>query len=393
MTGLSDPATAPEARVARRPARAEVIGSLLRPPLLLEALAEIYPREHSMAYAEERAKDRSRLDEIAEKEIERVVARQVEAGLDVVTDGEFRRVLYTNSLQDAIEGLRPGPKRRTFRTASGEEVETAPIPRAEARLRKVGSPLAREAALLAQLTAHPFKVTLPAGSWFLSPENFVPGLTDRFYESHDELMDDVLGIQRALIAEAIDAGARYIQLDFPRYVNLLSEGHREALRSSGADPDTFLERALDVDRRVIEGFPSDITFGLHLCRGNFRSSWIYEGSLEPVAERLFNELPYDVFLVEWEDTSRDGDYSPLRHVPPGPTVVLGAVSSKVAGLESDEDVLEALEEAGRFLDIDQLALSTQCGFASEAQGNHLTEDDQWRKLDLVVSVSDQVWGS
>ncbi len=150
MTGLSDPATAPEARVARRPARAEVIGSLLRPPLLLEALAEIYPREHSMAYAEERAKDRSRLDEIAEKEIERVVARQVEAGLDVVTDGEFRRVLYTNSLQDAIEGLRPGPKRRTFRTASGEEVETAPIPRAEARLRKVGSPLAREAALLAR---------------------------------------------------------------------------------------------------------------------------------------------------------------------------------------------------------------------------------------------------
>ena len=161
-----------------------------------------------MAYEEERAKDRSRLDEIADEEIRRVVARQIEIGLDVVTDGEFRRVLYTNSLQDAIEGLRPGPKGRVFTTAGGEEVETAPVPLAHARIRKAGSPIAREAAFLAGLTAAPFKVTLPAASWFLSPDNWVPGITDCFYTSHEELTEDILAIQRDLIAEAIDAGAR-----------------------------------------------------------------------------------------------------------------------------------------------------------------------------------------
>ena len=145
-------------------------------------------------------------------------------------------------------------------------------------------------------------------------------------------------------------------------------------------------------QRVIEGFPDYVTFGLHLCRGNFRSAWLFNGTLEPVAERIFNELRYDVFLVEWEDTEREGDYSPLRHVPPGPIVALGAVSSKFGRLESQDAVIRALEEASRYLDIEQLALSTQCGFASEATGNRLAEDEQWRKLDLIGAVADRVWG-
>jgi 5-methyltetrahydropteroyltriglutamate--homocysteine methyltransferase len=381
-----------EAGLARTPARAEVIGSLLRPARLRAALEEIYDPDHLMAYAEERSKDRSRLDRIADEEIRRVVQRQVDAGLDVVTDGEFRRLLYTNSLQDAIDGLEPGTRGRTFRTPTGEEFETAPNPVVADRLRKVASPLAREAEFLASVTSHPFKVSLPAGSWFLLPENFVPGVTDRIYASQEEMFEDMLAIQRELIAEAIEAGARYIQLDFPRYVHLLSDDGRAAIAASGEDPDRFLDRALDADRRVIEGFPADVRFGLHVCRGNLRSSWMFEGSLEPLAERIFNELPYDAFLVEWEDSSRDGDYAPLRFVPSGPTVVLGAVSSKFGALESDDEIVRALEEAAQHVDIGQLAISTQCGFASEAGGNLLTEDDQWRKLELVGRAAERVWG-
>jgi 5-methyltetrahydropteroyltriglutamate--homocysteine methyltransferase len=375
----------------RKPARAEVIGSLLRPPRLLEAMEAMYAPGHLMAYADDRARDHSQADAIADEEIRRVVARQIDAGLDVVTDGEFRRLLYTNSLQDAIEGFEPGEKGRTFRAPTGEVFDTPPLPVASAKLRKVASPPARDAEFLRGITSHPFKVTLPAGSWFLATENFVPGITDRVYASPAELFEDVLAILRELIADAIAAGARYIQLDFPRYVHLIDEAPREALRKAGVDPDEFLERALDADRRVIEGFPEDVTFGLHICRGNFRSAWLFNGSLEPLAERIFNELPYDVFLVEWEDTTREGDYAPLRHVPAGPIVALGAVSSKTGQLESEEAVVAALEEASRYLDIDQLAISTQCGFASEAQGNYLTEEEQWRKLDLIGSVARRVW--
>lgn len=378
-------------RSPRRPPRAEVIGSLLRPRRLLDALSAVYAENHVMAYAEEREKDRSELWAIAEEEIARVVSRQIDAGLDVVTDGEFRRFLYTNSLQDAVEGLVPGEHGRVFRTAAGEDVETPPNPRVAGRLRKIDSPLAREAEYLRSITGHPFKVSLPAGSWFLLPENFRAGDTDRFYESPDELCAAMLAIQRELIADAIAAGARYIQLDFPRYVNLLSEGPREALRRDGVDPDEFLERALAADRDVIAGFPAEVRFGMHVCRGNWRSQWMFEGSLEPVAERLF-QLPYDAFLLEWEDPRREGDYSPLRHLPPGPIAVLGAVSSKCSTLEDEDDVVRALDEASRYVDIDQLAISTQCGFASEAHGNLLTEDDQWRKLELVARVAERVWG-
>ncbi|MGH2849174.1 MAG: hypothetical protein ACRDLP_01000 [Solirubrobacteraceae bacterium] len=380
------------ARPARHPARAEAIGSLLRPPRLLEAMEDLYQPGHLMAYADDRGRDRTRADAIADEEIRRVVARQIDAGLDVVTDGEFRRLLYTNSLQDAIDGFEPGTRGRTFRAPSGEVFETPPLPVAAARLRRAASPAARDAAFLQELTGHPFKVTLPAGSWFMAHEHYVPGITDLVYDSPEELFEDVLAILRELIADAIDAGARYIQLDFPRYVHLVDEAPRDALRAVGIDPDRFLDHCLDADRRVIEGFPEDVTFGLHVCRGNMRSAWLFSGSLEPVAERMFNELPYDVFLLEWEDTDREGDHRPLRHAPPGPIVALGAVSSKFGGLESEDAVIRALEDASRFIDMDQLAISTQCGFASEAQGNLLSEDEQWRKLELVASVAARVWG-
>jgi 5-methyltetrahydropteroyltriglutamate--homocysteine methyltransferase len=279
-----------------------------------------------------------------------------------------------------------------FHNAAGEKVIFGGVPRITGRLRKVDSPLAREAALLRTVADRPFKVTLPAASWFLPTVFFE---SDGPYASHDELLEDTLAIQRELIADAVAAGARYVQLDFPSYVQLIDEGAREhAIVRQGLDPQEFLDRAIDLDRRVIEGFPDSVTFGLHICRGNHRSMWIYEGSLEPVAERIFGELPYDVFLVEWDDPERAGDFGALRHVPRGgPIVVLGIVSSKHAPVETREKLIGEIERAARHVDVAQLALSPQCGFASTSEGNELSPETQWAKLAAVARVADEVWGS
>jgi 5-methyltetrahydropteroyltriglutamate--homocysteine methyltransferase len=353
----------------RSPARAEVVGSLLRPPRLLDgAVAR----------------------EVVDAEVRVAVARQIDAGLDVVTDGEFARAAFTHSFYDAIEGIEPSPLPVRFRNAAGETVLYRGVPRISGRLRKVDNPLVREVDRLRAITDHPFKVTLPAASWFLPTVFFEQ---EGPYSSHDELLEDTLAIQRELIAEAIGAGARYVQLDFPSYVQLTDAGAREyAIVRQGIDPDAFLAKALELDRRVVEGFPADVTFALHICRGNFRSMWIYEGALEPVAEAIFTELPYDVFLVEWDDPDRSGDYSALRHLPEGPIAVLGLVSTKHAALETREALLREIERAAQHADVAQLALSPQCGFASVAEGNDITLDAQWAKLELVAEVADEVWG-
>jgi methionine synthase II (cobalamin-independent) len=377
---------------ARVPARAEVVGSLLRPPRLMEAAAQVYDPGHLVRYDAERARDSSELDRVADEEIRAAVERQVAAGLDVVTDGEFRRLHFISSFHDAVAGFASAPGRR-FHNAAGHEVQVSEGHVVAGRLRKVESTLAREAAYLRSITDHPFKVTLPAASWFAAPFVFAPGVTDRVYDSHEELLHDTVAIARELIAEAIDAGARYVQLDFPLYPALVDTGAREQMAAAGADLDALLTRALEVDRAVVEGFPDDVTFALHICRGNFRSHWVFEGSLEPLAERIFGELPYDAFLVEWEDTGREGDYGALRFVPRGgPTVVMGVVSSKDPRLETVDEVVARLEEAGRHADLDQLAVSTQCGFASVADGNELSPDAQWRKLELVAAAAERVWG-
>jgi 5-methyltetrahydropteroyltriglutamate--homocysteine methyltransferase len=375
---------------ARRPARAETIGSLLRPARLLEAASRVYEPGHLVLYDKQRAKDRTELDRVADEEIRAAVERQVAAGLDVVSDGEFRRLHFISSFHNAVHGFASAPGRR-FRNAAGHEVQVSEGHVVAERLRKVESTLAREAEFLASITDHPFKVTLPAASWFAAPFVFKPGVTDSVYDSHEELLEDTLAIQRELIAEAIAAGARYVQLDFPLYPALVDRGSREQLAAAGADLDAILERALECDRRVIEGFRDDVTFALHICRGNFRSHWTFEGSLEPVAERVF-DLPYDVFLVEWEDVERDGDYSSLRFLPPGRIAVMGLVSSKVPQVERADDVVARLEEAARHADVGQLAVSPQCGFASVADGNELGADEQWRKLEVVAEVADRVWG-
>jgi 5-methyltetrahydropteroyltriglutamate--homocysteine methyltransferase len=356
----------------RIPARADVVGSLLRPAELLAAVEERSDPVH--------------LGAVADEAIERVVRRQVDLGLDVVSDGEFRRWMFLNSFYDAVEGVATDRSAVEFRNDRGETVVLM-VPSIEARLRCVDSPAAREAAYLARITDKPFKVTFPAASIFAHPF----GVSPDAYESHDEFVEHAIAIERELIADAVAAGCRYVQLDFPLYPYLVDPSWSDRFEAAGHPVEALLEKALAADRAVLEGLPEDVTTGLHICRGNYRSRWLCEGSLEPVAERVFGELPYDAFLVEWDDVGLEGGYEPIRFAPADRVVVMGLVSSKRRELEREDDVLSRLEEASKHLPFEQLALSTQCGFASVLEGNEIDEATQWRKLELVACVADRIW--
>lgn len=378
-------------RTPRRPARAEVVGSLLRPPKLRAAVEEFYEPGHSAVLSVERAKDRSELQRLEDEAIDEVVRRQIDLGLDVVTDGEFRRWMFMNSFYDAVEGIRTD-NLVTFHNARGEDVPLA-VHEVVDRLQPVDSPAAREASYLAGATrGHPFKVTFPAASIFGHPFTYKLGITDVAYGSLQEFVDHAIEIERALVADAIAAGARYVQFDFPLYVYVSDPTWRERFVERGSDLGQLVEAAIAADQAVLEGIPEDVTTALHICRGNYRSAWMCEGSLEPVAERVFGELPYDAFLVEWDDQGRDGGFEPIRFLREGSTMVMGLVSTKTPVLEDEDDLVRRMEEAASIVGgIDRLAISPQCGFASVMVGNEIDEDTQWRKLELVTRVADRLW--
>ena len=297
-------------RTPRRPARAETVGSLLRPSALKVAMDAFYAPGHSAVLEEERAKDRSELRGLEDDAIRSAVQRQIDCGLDVVTDGEFRRWMFMNSFYDAVDGVRTG-KSVTFRNDRGEDVRLN-VHEIVGRLSAVDSPGAREAAFMADASGgYPFKVTFPAPSIFGHPLTTVVGPDEGGYASLDEFVAHAIEIERGLVADAIAAGARYVQFDFPLYPYLVDPTWIARFEAAGHAIDRVLEAALAADAAVLEGIPDDVTTALHICRGNFRSSWMCEGSLEPVAERVF-DLPYDTFLVEWDDEGRDGGFEPIR---------------------------------------------------------------------------------
>jgi 5-methyltetrahydropteroyltriglutamate--homocysteine methyltransferase len=380
--------TAP--RPPRHPARAEVVGSLLRPGPLRRAVDAFYSPGHSAVLDEERARDRGSLTALEDAAIREAVERQIACGLDVVTDGEFRRWMFLNSFYDAVEGFRTDNV-VTFRNDDGREVELA-VHEIVDRLRPVDSPAAREAAFMASVTRHPFKVSFPAASIFGHPFTFKPGLTDRGYADLAGFVGHAIEIERALVADAIAAGATYIQFDFPLYPYLADPVWAARFRERGHDPAALLDAALAADAAVLDGLPDHVTTALHICRGNYRSSWMCRGSLEPVAEAVFGGLPYDAFLVEWDDLGRDGGFEPIRFLRRGSVMVMGLVSSKVPELESEDDVMRQMERAARIAGgMDRLAISPQCGFASVLVGNDTDADAQWRKLAHVGRVADRLW--
>jgi methionine synthase II (cobalamin-independent) len=380
-----------ELRPPRHPARAEVVGSLLRPASLRRAIDDFYAQGHSAIQAEEREKDRTALRALEDEAIRQVVRRQIDAGLDVVTDGEFRRWMFLNSFYDAVEGFRTDNE-VTFRNARGEDVPLR-VHEIVDRLRPVDSPAAREVAFVDEIAeGYPFKVTVPAASIFGHPFSYKPGITSG-YDSLDAFVEHAVEIERTLVADAIAAGATYVQFDFPLYPYLVDPAWIERFEARGHDVDALVDAAIAADAAVLEGIPDDVTVALHICRGNFRSSWMCEGSLEPVAERVFGELPYDAFLVEWDDLGRDGGFDPVRHLRDGAVMVMGIVSTKTPALESEDDLKRKMEEAASFIgdDLGRLAISPQCGFASVMVGNEIDEDTQWRKLELVARVADDLW--
>jgi 5-methyltetrahydropteroyltriglutamate--homocysteine methyltransferase len=341
--------------------------------------------------ADERERGADEVHAIADEEIPPLVRRQVDAGIDVVTDGELRRYMFLNSLFDGIEGFSTEISTARFRGDDGTEVGWN-MQYVVDRMRIVDNPARREAAFLATVTDHPFKVTFPAASFLALPFNWKEGINDHAYRSHRDLVEHAVAIERELVAGAVAAGARYVQFDFPTYPFLCDPAWVGRMDRAGFRWEETLELCLWADRAVLEGLPEGVRTGIHVCRGNNQGRYVAEGSLEPVAEALF-DLPYDSFLVEWEDRGRMGDFAPLRHLPShrASVVVLGLVSSKRSAVEDPDDLLGLLDDAAGYVGPERLALSPQCGFASTLEGNDVTEAVQWAKLDLVGEVASRYW--
>ena len=364
--------------------RAEQVGSLLRPPDLLSARKAFAEGRFELAALRAKEDDAIRAG----------VARQREIGLDVFADGEMRRHSWLTGMADAVDGFLSDSVMLEWRgPGGGREQTTAKI--VGGTLRKREMLTANEVPFMKALAPSlpgPFKVTVPAPSNFV-PTGFKPGVTERFYRNRDALLADLVAIVRDEIGWLISQGVTYIQLDAPFYSHYLDPDHRRAMKMSGTDPDAEFEAAIAGDNATFAGLARrGATIAVHICRGNSRSRWYTEGGYDAIAEKLFATLDVDRFLLEY-DTERSGTFEPLGLVPPGKDVVLGLVTTKEPALEREDDLRRRIDEAARYVPLDHLALSPQCGFASVDSGNLLSEEDQWRKLRLVVDVARKTWGN
>jgi len=367
--------------------RADNIGSLLRPPELLAARAAL--REGRMNEPDVR--------EIEDRSILKALEMQKDAGVQVFTDGEYRRDIFTADLTRAMDGLVPGRPVVKFQwRGKGKELaEESKEGNLQyivgGKLRKKGRFTPNEAPFLRQHAPGPFKVCTPAAMQH-AIMRYRPGVSDKFYTTVHDMLQDVGAIMRDEVQALIDEGASYVQLDAPSYSNFFDQNRREVLKQSGIDLDEALDAAIAADNAMIDGIQrnTDVVLGIHFCRGNKRSAWGAEGSYEPIAEKAFSSLKMDRYLLEF-DSERAGGFEPLRFVPKGKTVVLGLVTTKESTLETEDQLLKRIEQASRYVPMENLAVSTQCGFASAASGNLISWDDMKRKLELVADVARRAW--
>ena len=360
------------------PFHAEHVGSLLRPPELRQAFRE--RRDGTIDDTEFRS--------VQDEAIRAVLAMQEEAGLKAVTDGEFRRASYWAHWVEAIEGLDVGESLFRFHDDAGDETEfTAP-----AVTGLLERPLAISGAeydFTSRETDAVVKVTMPSPSTFLfwRGEDSLP----EDYATADAFFSDLGRIYREEIADLASRGASYVQFDEVALVMLADPGIREQVQARGEDPDLLVERFVGAINDAVSERPEGMTTAVHICRGNYKGSWLSEGGYDAIAEQAFGALDVDALFLEY-DTPRAGDFKPLRFVPGSKRVVLGLVSSKTADMEQPEDLRRRIEEAAQHFDGDRLALSPQCGFASAAGGNPITPDAQEAKLRMIVNVAEAVWG-
>jgi 5-methyltetrahydropteroyltriglutamate--homocysteine methyltransferase len=356
--------------------RAEQVGSLLRPPELLQARTQ--NAEGKLSQEDLRA--------IEDRAILQALDSQKKVGIDVVTDGEMRRASWLHDMAGAVDGFVPRKIMLDWKGPGGA-TEASQALAAGAKLRKVRKMTGHELPFLKKNAQRPFKVTLPAPSNFMLA-SYQPGITDKFYASQEELLQDLVGIVNDENRWLVSEGVRYIQMDAPFYSHYLDPEKRKTMR----DADAEFEKAIGGDNASLKGVPREnLTVAFHICRGNNRSRWYTEGGYDAIAEKLFGKLDVDTFLLEY-DTDRSGGFEPLRLVPKGKTVVLGLVTTKDSQLESQDALLKRIDQAAKYMPMENLAISTQCGFASVAAGNLLTMDEQWRKLELVVNTARKAWG-
>jgi 5-methyltetrahydropteroyltriglutamate--homocysteine methyltransferase len=373
--------------------RTDVVGSLLRPGELKQAYAQ---RDQGKISAEE-------LRQVEDGAIRDAVRLQEKIGLDVITDGEFRRLNFQDSFAASVSGFDARRMDLTFMESLSREGKPLqrwdPYHVAEGAAILQRRPVSQKLRLARNLPLEEYRfvsgaATKPVKVTLVGPDR----ITQRFdyqnsksvYWSIEDFVADVVRIEREIVRSLTDAGCRYIQIDAPSYTAYVDEPSLQEMRDRGEDPMKNLARSIKADNEILRLF-DDVTFGIHLCRGNQRSMWHREGSYDAIAEMLFTELAHDRLLLEY-DSPRAGTFEPLRFVPKGKIVVLGLVSTKVPEIENVDELKRRIEEASKFIALEQLAISPQCGFASDVVGNLISEDDQKRKLEIVVETARQVWG-
>ena len=364
--------------------RADQVGSLLRPQEIRDAR-----NDPSVSLA--------RLREIEDQCILRVLQRQKDLGFRVFSDGELRRSGFMGDFYESVEGLdHDGSIARMWKGQSGAEsgggAGVAQLTGlVVGKLRQTRRLAEHEAGFLVRHAPGDTKMTLPTANQFPAIA-YRKGLSERAYPTYSDFLWDVVPIIRSEIRALVNDGVTYVQIDAPRYSYYLDPKWRDYIRKEmGVSPEDALDEAIRVDNASLAGARREgVTLAIHLCRGNNRSQWYAEGGYDPIAEKLFNELDVDLFLLEYE-SDRAGTFEPLRFVPSTKGVVLGLVSSKVPQLEPRDLLVRRIEEATRYIQLENLAISPQCGFASSLEGNLLTEDEQWQKLQLVADTARTVW--
>ena len=371
--------------------RVDNVGSMLRPPELREAFAARAAGEI----------DDAALGAAQDVAIRALVARQESIGMPIVVDGEFRRTGYLASFSE-VEGAEHWLSNWTPRTIGREHPDEAGAVRgrdpvhdddlrsvATSTLRLLRNRPLEEWRFVAAQTALPAKVTI-IGPDRASTLHALGRPGDVYGGDAERFIADVVAVEREMVGQLVDAGCRYVHIDEPGFTAYADAASLEVLRGRGEDPLINLQRSIDANNALIDGFDG-VTFGVHLCRGNRESQWHREGSYDAIADAVFGELRYDRLMLEY-DTERAGGFEPLRHVRPEAVVVLGLLTTKTGAIEDADAIRRRIDEAARHVPLERLALSTQCGFASGIAGNLISEDEQWRKLELVLEVAAEVWG-
>ncbi len=368
---------------------ADHVGSFLRPAALLDARSSNLTAEQ--------------LHALEDMHVLRILEIQKDLGLEVFTDGELRRSNFMSDFTDAVEGFDLGDAvPRQWDEAAQKIANGPPVnqPKAvssitgivHARLKQRLPLTGRELPFLMQHAPGPIKMTLPSATQFPAI-SFKYGVTDEVYADPFELLDDITAIMTEDLRTLAGSGVAYLQIDAPRYSYFLDPKWCQWMETElRVDTDAMLTASLRADNACFAAAAQPgVTLAIHLCRGNNRSHWYAQGGYDAIAERLFNELAVDRFLLEYDD-ERSGSFEPLRFAPSNKTVVLGLVSSKTPRLENKQNLIRRIHEAAKYVPLERLALSPQCGFASTMEGNALTDEDQWAKLQLVVETAREVWG-